>query len=254
MTAGDERRGFPRASKAMLRFRQAVRKNLEILLGAHVVWSFGFAGVVVLLLASQQCGNSYPRLAVGEPAPYDVRAIEDVDVPDGMATTERRAAARALVPDLYVHDTQKSATLETAFAVELDGAHPLPAAERQLLVGWLREVMQGLVIANKPMLLRQREITVLHMPAQREEVVRDFQAVVDLEAARNDVRQRVGSLATIAPSERAALSELLTSFLDANLSEDAAATAQRRDQAERAVLPVQVRVPKGRCSSRGDNG
>jgi hypothetical protein len=113
------------------------------------------------------------------------------------------------------------------------------------LIGWLREVMQGLVIANKPMLLREHAITVLHLPAGREEVVREFAPVVDLEAARNDVRQRVASLATIAPSERAALAELLTSFLDANLSEDAAATAQRRDQAERAVLPVQVRVPKG---------
>jgi putative nucleotidyltransferase with HDIG domain len=245
VSVGGERRGLPRASKWVLQFRQAVRKKLEILLGAHVVWSVAFAGVVVLLLASQRCGNSYPRLALGEPCPYDVRAVEAVDVPDDMASAERRAAARALIPDVFVHDTQKAATLEAAFAQELDASHPLPAAERQLLIGWLREVMQGLVTANRPMLLREHAITVLHLPAGREEVLREFGPVVDLEAARNDVRQRVTSLATIAPSERAALGELLTSFLDANLSEDAAATAQRRDQAERAVLPVQVRVPKG---------
>jgi len=245
LTVGTERRGVARASKWLLQFRQAVRKHLERLLGAHVVWSAGFMGVVVLLLASQHCGHSYPRLAVGELPPHDVRAIEDVDVPDDMASAERRATARALVPDVFVHDTQKVSTLEKAFAEELDAGHPLPAAERQLLVGWLREVMQGLVIANRPMLVRERTITVLHLPAQREEIVRDFAAVADLEAARNVVRQRVASLATIAPSERAALAELLATFLDANLSEDAAATAQRRDQAERAVLPVQVRVPKG---------
>ena len=245
MSVGTDRRGVARVSKWLMRFRQTVRTNLERLLGSHFVWSAGFVAVVVLLLSSQYCGHSYPRLTVGELPSRDILAIEDVDVPDDMASAERRAAARALIPDVYVNDTQKVSTLEKAFAQELDAGHPLPAAERQLLVGWLREVMQGLVIANKPMLLREGTITVLHLPAQREETLHEFAAVADLEAARNVVRQRVGSLATIAPSERAALAEMLASYLDANLSADAAATAQRRDQAERAVLPVQVRVPKG---------
>ena len=245
MTTGVERRRFPRAAKWVLQFRQTLRRYLEIVLGANLVWSVSFAGVVTLLLASQRCGTSYPRLAVGETAPYDIRAIEDVDVPDEIATRERRVAARALVPDVFVHDTQKAGTLEKAFAGELDAVSPLPAAERQLLVGWLREVMQGLVISNKPMLLREKTITVLHTPSQREETVRDFGAVVDLDAARNDVRQRVAALDSLAPSTRASLAELLVTFLDANLAEDAAATSGRRDQAERAVLPVQVRVPKG---------
>lgn len=245
MTEGAERRGVARAAKWILRIRQTVRMYLERLLGAHVVWSAGFVGVVVLLLSSQYCGLSYPRLAVGESPSRDIVAIEDVDVPDEMASAERRAVARALIPDVFVHDTRKASTLEKGFAEDLDAGHPLPAAERQLLIGWLRDVMQGLVIANKPMLVREGTITVVHLPTQREETVRDFEAVADLEAARNVVRQRVASLATIAPSERAALAELLASFLDANLAEDSAATAQRRDQAERAVLPVQVRVPKG---------
>ncbi len=245
MTVGTERRGVARASKWILHFRQTLRTHLERLLGAHSVWSTGFVVVVVLLLSSQYCGHSYPRLTVGELMRRDIRAIEDVDVPDDMASAEHRATARALVPDVFVNDTQKVSTLEKTFTEELDAGHSLPAAERQLLVGWFREVMQGMVIANKPMLLREQSITVVHLPTQREETVRDFAAVADLEAARNVVRQRVFSLATIAPSERAALAELLTSFLDANLSADTAATAQRRDQAERAVLPVQVRVPKG---------
>ncbi len=245
MTSGAERRRVPRASKWLQQFREEVRKRLEILLGAHIVWSTAFVAVVALLLASQRCGTSYPRLAAGETAPYDIRAIEDVDVPDDIATGERRAAARALIPDVFVHDSQKVSTLEKAFAEELDQTQRLPAAERQLLVGWLREVMQGLVIANKPMLLREKTITVLHLPSQREETLHEFASVVDLEASRNDVRQRVASLASLAPSTRASLAELLVTFLDANLSADAAATAARRDQAERAVLPVQVRVPKG---------
>jgi putative nucleotidyltransferase with HDIG domain len=85
----------------------------------------------------------------------------------------------------------------------------------------------------------------LHVPSEREETLHEFGTVADLEAARNDVRQRVASLATIAPSARAALSDLIVSFLDANLAADPATTAQRRDQAERAVLPVQVTAPKG---------
>ena len=175
----------------------------------NLAWSVGFLGIVTVLLASQRCGSSCPRLAAGEPAPYDVRAIEDVDVPDEIATGERRAAARALVPDIYVHDTQKASTLEKAFAVELDAGEPLPAAERQLLVGWLRDVMQGLVIANKPMLLREKTITVLHTPSLRE-AVRDFAPswISGRPQRRGAAR---GPLATIAPSERAELGESSTS-------------------------------------------
>ncbi len=245
MTGSTERRTAARASKWILKLREAARRNLERLLGAHLVWSAAFVGVVVLLLSSQYCGHAYPRLVVGEAQRRDIVALEDVDVPDDMATAERRAAARALIPEVYVHDAQKAAVLEKTFIADLDAAHSLPPAERQLLVGWLREVMQSLVVANRPMLLREGTITVLHLPSRREETLRYFTAVADLEAARNVVRQRVATLATIAPSERAALAELLVSFLDANLSRDTAATAQRRDQAERDVLPVQVRVPKG---------
>ena len=245
MTKSVERRGVPRKATWALRLREEIRRRLEILLGANLVWSSAFVGVVALLLASQRCGTSYPRLAVGETAPYDVRASEDVDVADDTASRERRASARALIPDVFVHDAQKAATLEAAFTEELDATWRLPAAERQLLVGWLREVMQGLVIANKPMLLRQKAITVLHLPTRREETLRDFAAVADLEDARNDVRRRVAGLASLPPSGRAAIAELLASFLDANLAGDAAATEQRREQAEQSVLPVQVRVLKG---------
>jgi putative nucleotidyltransferase with HDIG domain len=245
VSAASERRRVPRGSKLLLQLRQTVRKQIDLVLGANLAWSVAFVGVVTLQLASQHCAATYPRLAVGEASPHDVRAIEDVDVPDDLASKERRAAARNLIPDVFVHDTGKASSLERSFAEELDKTQPLPAAERQLLVGWLREVMQGLVIANKPMLMREKSITVVHIPSQREETLTDFAAVSDLEAARNDVRQRVASLATLAPSTRASLADLLVSFLDANLGEDAATTGQRRDQAERAVLPVQVRIPKG---------
>jgi len=245
VTGVPDRRRHPRASKWLMQLRESVRRQLEIVLSANLAWSAAFVAVVTLLLAGQRCGTSYPRLAVGEAAPYDIRAVEDVDVPDDVASRERRASARAMIPDVYVHDAQKAAALEAAFGQELDATQPLPPAERQLLVGWHREVMQGLVIANKPMLLREKTITVLHVPSQREETLHEFAAVADLEAARADVRQRVASLATLPPSTRQSLGELLVTFLDANLAEDAATTSQRRDQAERSVLPVQVRVPKG---------
>lgn len=245
MSAGAERRRVPRASKWLMQLRQAVRRQLEIVLAANLVWSGAFVGVVALLFASQRCGTAYPRMTAGEVAPYDVRAVEDVDVPDDMAIGERRAAARALIPDVYTHDSQKAAALEKAFTEELQAKYTLPAAERQLLVGWLRDAMQGLVIANKPMLVREKSITVVHVPSQREEILHDFSAVTDLEEARSDAKQHVATLATLPPSARAELAYLLSTFLDANLSADPASTAQRRDQAERAVLPVQVRVPKG---------
>lgn len=241
-----ERRLVPRASKWTLRLRNEVRRHLDRILGSHVVWSAGFVGVVTVLLSSRQCGTAYPHLVLGEPAPYDVRAVEDVEVPDPVATAQRRVAAREMVPDVYVHDTQKTTSLERALADQLTSSAPdLPAAERQLLIGWLRDVMQGLVVANKPLLEREKTIIVLHVPAQREETLHDVSTVADLEASRNEVRRRVASLATLAPSVRATLGDLVASFLDVNLVEDVATTAGRRDQAERAVLPVQVRVSKG---------
>jgi putative nucleotidyltransferase with HDIG domain len=242
---GPERRTAPRSPAWIARIRDATRRAAERLLGAHVLWSGLFVVVVVTILASQRCGRGYPRLTPGEPAPFDVRAIEDVEVPDEVATQQRKAEARAMVPDLYVHDTQKAAALEASFTHELAARTEIPDAERQLIVGWLREVLQGLVIANKPLLLRESAVTVLHMPQQREEVLRDFESVSDLEAARNDVRRHIGSLGSLPPSTRAEVADLAASFLDANLAEDAAATAGRRAQAERGALPVQIRVPKG---------
>ena len=245
MSASSERRRVPRASKWLSQLRGAIRRQLEIVLAANLVWSAAFVVVVVGVFASQRCGMAYPRLVVGEIAPYEVRALADVDVPDDMAIVERRTAARALIPDVYIHDSQKAAKLERAFTEELTAKYTLPAAERQLLIGWLRDVMQGLVIANKPMLMREKSITVVHLPAGREETLHGFEAVVDLEGARTDVKQRVATLSTLPPSARAELSEVLNSFLDANLSADPAASSARRDQAERTVLPIQVRVPKG---------
>ena len=58
MTEPSERRGSPRAAKWLLKVRGTVRKNLEIVLGANIVWSTAFVGVVALLLASQRCGQS----------------------------------------------------------------------------------------------------------------------------------------------------------------------------------------------------
>jgi hypothetical protein len=62
-------------------------------------------------------------------AAYDVRAVEDVEVPDPVATAERRVAARELVPDVYVHDAQKASALEKAFNEQLN-ATPLRLSRR----------------------------------------------------------------------------------------------------------------------------
>jgi len=156
------------------------------------------------MLASQRCAGGYPQLIAGVPAPFTVRAFEDVEVPDLVATTARSQEARATVPDVFVHDTQKAAALEKSFTADLAGVGPLPDAERQLAIGWLREVMQGLVIANKPLLAREKSITVVHMPGSREEVLHEFSSVSDLEAARNELRRRIATLGSLAPSTRAA--------------------------------------------------
>lgn len=240
-----ERRATRRPPAWIARIRAALGRAAERVLSADLVWSGAFVVVLLVLLASQRCGGGYPRLTVGEPAPLDVRAQEDVEVPDEVATRQRRAEARALVPDVYDHDTQKAAALERAFTDELDAKFHLPDPERQLIVGWLREIMQGLVISNKSLLEREKSITIVHLPQDREETLHDFSGVQDLEAARNELRRRIASLTTLAPSTRAQVADLAASFLDTNLAPDPAATADRRARAESAVLPVQVRVAKG---------
>ena len=124
----------------------------------------------------------------------------------------------------------------------------LPAAERQLLVGWLREVMQGLVIANKPMLLREKAITVLHTPSQREETLRDFSARSSISMRRATTSGSASpSLDSLAPSTRASLAELLVDFLDANLSEDAAATPRVATRRSARSCRCRSGSRKGRC-------
>jgi cyclic-di-AMP phosphodiesterase PgpH len=240
-----ERRSVPRPPAWTFRVRSALGRFAERLLSSNPLWSGAFVVVVLAVLASQRCGGGYPNLVAGEAAPFDVAAVEDVEVPDDVATQQRRVQAREMVPDVYVHDTQKAAALEKAFTEELGQKFKLPDAESQLVVGWLREVMQGLVIANKSILERERAVTVVHVPQQREETLHEYATVADLDSARAELRRRIGSLTSLPPSTRSDVTDLAVSFVDANVSKDAAATAARRAAAERAVLPVQLRIPKG---------
>ena len=214
----EERRRIKRAAPWMVRLRAAIQRAADRIFAADLVWSTATAGVIVLLLAGERCAGGLPRLTAGVPAPYDVRAIEDVEVPDEAATAARRTAARAAVPNVYVHDTQKAGALERAFAQELDGQLDLPPAERQLAIGWLREAMSGLVVGNKPLLSREGAITVVELPQRREETLHEFSGIKDLEAARNLARRQVADLVTLPPSVRMDLADMLASFLDVNLS------------------------------------
>src|SRR5262249_46653531 len=136
---------------------------------------------------------------------------------------------------------------------DLAGVGPLPDAERQLAIGWLREVMQGLVIANKPLLAREKSITVVHMPGSREEVLHEFSSVSDLEAARNELRRRIATLGSLAPSTRGRRAARAAGYAAATPAGAVGTTADRRDQAERASLPVQVRIAKGTVlAARGE--
>src|SRR5262249_33481178 len=90
---GGERPSAPRSPVWIARFRDAGRRVAERLLGTHVLWSGVFVAVTLTMLTSQRCGRAYPHLALGEPSPFDVRAIEDVEVPDEVATLQRKTEA-----------------------------------------------------------------------------------------------------------------------------------------------------------------
>jgi len=281
-TGGRKKARPTRKLSLALRVRTQVRDAMDRLLGSDVGWSLALVLVSLLLLGNQRCGTAIEPFALGEIAPYDIVAPEEILVVDGTLTEERREQKRLAVADVYEHNAERGDQLvaemtrifeqgrqRLAEDGELDAAaregllqnalgDSVPDAVLELLsrqrfspalqrslseaVSWS---MRGLVVGNKAVLERAESIALIHLPTRREEVLTDYGAIVDVSAARDDLRRELAGRLEFRAAEEQALAEFGASFVDANVVFDSDQTQRRQRDAVDGVPPVTVRLPRG---------
>ncbi len=281
--AGAKKKGQPTRKLSFApRVRGQVRRALDGLLGSDVGWSLALVVVSLLLLSNQRCGMAIEPFALGQIAPYDIVAPEEMLVVDSTLTEERRKSERLAVPDVYEHNSERGDQLVAEMALifeegrqRLAAGGELDAATREALLknalgdsvpeaalGVLSEQrfspglqrslseavghsMRGLVVGNKAVLERADSIALIHLPARREEELADYGAIVDVSAARDDLRREVAGRLDLRAAEEQALADFAASFVDANVVFDSDQTQQRQQAAVAGVPPVTVRLPRG---------
>jgi putative nucleotidyltransferase with HDIG domain len=274
---GKKKQARSRKLNLVSRVRGGFRRGADRVLSADAIWSPLFVLVVLLTVGSQRCGTPYDQFALGEVAPHDIKAARAIDIEDEALTTERRQQARDRVPEYYVHDRERGARLARDLAEVFEqGRQGLEAGraadesaagvaeaglsdevrrilvdarydeslERELAAA-LESVMRGLVVSNKSLLERTREITLVHIPGHLEEALRDYDAVIDVEQARERLSSGLMGRLELPPARKRALAAFTATFLDANVYLDSELTHARREAAAMAVPPVVVRVPRG---------
>lgn len=243
------RRGWPGGGLSA-GVRHALRRARDRVLGFDPLWSGLFVVVVAFLLGTGRAGpdSSASPYRVGRPAPADIVAPGEIVEPDEAATERRRLEARRAVPDVYVHDAERSARLARELEAKV-AQREVSGPDREQLARRVAEAFEaalgGPVVANKAVVERQPEILLVHLPSAEEQRLSRYDAIVDLPVARSRVRRAVLSMAGLEPEEAARLADLAVSFVDANTAYDPRETASRRDAAAAAVRPVLVRRPTG---------
>lgn len=232
------------------RLRDGLSRSAQGLLGADLLWSAAFVVVVFTLLAGERRGSDLRVYQAGERIEHDVAAPRDMELRDEGLTRERRAAARDAVPDVYIHDAGRASRLAEAFAAEVEAKALADEPTRRALRETFERAMSGLVVANRSLLERQREILVVHVPSGLEQTLRDLARVIDLDAARSKVRAAIAEVPGLEPSRRQSTADLAAGFVDANLAFDPTGTEGRRTAAADAVLGVHVRIPEGTVLAR----
>ncbi len=277
------RRGRPAQPTRKLNFparvRERIRRGTDTVLGADMAWSAICVLALVALLGTQRCETDYAgTFAVGDVAPQDIRAARETNVIDVELTEARRRAAREAVPQVYVHDAERGTRVvaqladlfaEGRAALEASSLEDDPvAAARERLAGSfapdvlnvllqrrfdpalerelksvLSQVMSGMIAGNKSLLQREPSIAVVHLPGERRETTADYAGILDLDAARASVADRLRL--RLPKGDQRVLEAFAASFVDANLNPDADETQRLRERAARGVPPVLIRIEEG---------
>jgi putative nucleotidyltransferase with HDIG domain len=257
-----------------LRVRAQIWLAMDRLLGSDVGWSLALVVVALALLGNQRCGTTIEPIALGEIAPYDIVAPEELLVVDAALTQERRELRRSAVADVYEHNAERGNQLVSEMALVFEQGRQrlsenaelgegVPAAAlaplarlrfssdlQQSLSEALSWSMRGLVVGNKAVLERAEAIALIHLPVRREERLTDYGAIVDVSAAREDIRREVAGRLDLRAADEQALAEFAASFVDANVAFDSDQTQQRQREAVDNVPPVTVRLPRGHVLAR----
>jgi putative nucleotidyltransferase with HDIG domain len=259
------------------RVREAVRGGSDRVLGVDLGWSAAFIVISMLLLGSQRCAVSYPKLEAGETAEHDVFVHTDIQVIDHQATEGRRAEARAAVPEVFVYDVRPMRRhIDELAAIFGTGRDAMEAAEEESLgeartvlerlagpaldvlidhefsadleaklTAPLQEVMGKWVIGNKATLERLPSVFLVTIPGEQGRTLTDYSSIIELSQAREHVRDAIRVSLELPAREEAFLAELGESFVEANLANVPARTDVRRKAAADEVLPVLLKIPAG---------
>jgi len=100
-------------------------------------------------------------------------------------------------------------------------------------------------VGNKSLLEREREILLVHLPAEREERLESYDSIVDVEQARAALARELAARLEIPSATLKELSRFAESFVDANVHLDWDATTRRREAAAAEVDPILIRVSRG---------
>jgi len=189
-------------------------------------------------------------LQVGDIAQGSIRAPRAITFESELLTDEARAAARAAVPPQYDYTPERAATIAAEQAAALERAvSPVDAAMTAELAP---EARAELLKTALPGLSAEARATLLGLAPERWKAVRDEAARVldqiertelrdtDVAAARRDLGSRI--LGDLTPAERSLAAEILAPLLVPNSSYSELLTEQARQDAERAVAPVMVRI------------
>jgi len=264
------------------RLRGTFRRGADRVLGSDLAWSAGWTLAVVLLLASQSCGQGFEALEVGEVASHDIKAPQDIDVVDEVLTEQRRLEAEMAIREVYVHDAERGIrlagelaslfehgrrTLEelslqgvedpaAATAASLDARVPprtmalllkrrFDAALELEMKTAVTNVMAGLIAGNKALLEREPAIVLMRIPDRLEQTLTNYDVIIDLEPARQAVRDQLSQSLALPAAEERMLADFVASYVGANVQVDAETTHRRREAAAREVPLVLVRLKAG---------
>lgn len=275
---------FRRSGTLSGRLRVALRRIVKRVLGAELVWGLAFVGGMLVLLESRHWGVGYETFVPGEAVPYNVTAVQDFEVRDEALTHERRSSASDRVPSVYVFDTQRGVRLAAEIAslfeagrnaavesgrgptesgvwqdlrrrlgpeaLEVLTRHGFSGAIEERMIQRVEAVHRWPIVANRALLDRERAVLLTRTPGNREELISEYAAILDLDAARERVRVDARRDSLLPAEDRETIGELSAAFVDPNLVFDARGTAERRAAAAESVPPVLLRVPQGTVLAR----
>jgi len=238
-----------RTRRIAARLRAALGRGFDRILGADLVWSAALVGVMFVLLESAHWGASDARFRAGEIPAADIVSARDLQILDEELTRERRRAASEGVPDVYVLDAERGPRLVSELS-RAAAARGLESRAESALASCLAELERSAIVANKALLDQEPAILVVRVPGGGEERLTDYASILDLDEARARARACLRSGPLAGSRELDALQDLLTTFVDANLSYGPQATSARREGAAARVPEVRILVPQGTVLAR----